>query len=360
MVMVTMDRAGTVPALEADESGSTVPMAPVQPTRDDRQRDGRFDRPSRWSPLSGDELLARLRTTGRRRPAADPQLSQRIRAELERGLAWDPPPAPDPAPILVVTKDRLSRALSCVVHREPEGFGDRAPTSALACGALIDVLFRQLVTLGSIGDPMNDALAALSVDDRQRSLVEWIGRLANTDRSELVTEVERQADGLRHRWPRLEPAWLPRTQQSLRSPLGDGAVELSARVDLAIGRPATDEASVAIVEVKSGVRRAQHRADLHFYALIETLRSTAPPFVVATYYTRTGELDVEPVTEDLLSSAVRRTLVGIRSIRDGSLGEPAAQPTSRWCSRCCDGHDGAIEGWPLSTSCGVPTSGQGR
>jgi hypothetical protein len=213
---------------------------------------------------------------------------------------------------LVVTKDRLTRVLACEAHQADADFGERPPTIAMACGAIVDVLFRQLVTVGSIADPMADGLAALSVDDHQRALVSWIERLPGSERDQLHAEVDRQAGGLCRRWPSLEPAWLPRTQQALRVPLAGGAVELSARVDLAIGAPAADEASVAIVEIKSGMRRAEHRADLHFYALVESLRSPAPPFVVATYYTRTGELDVDPVSEDLLVGAARRTLAGTR------------------------------------------------
>ena len=214
---------------------------------------------------------------------------------------------PSPVAHLVVTKDRLTRALSPDRYPEVVEFGQRTPTVPMACGAIVDVLFRQLVTVGSIGDPMADAMAALSVDDRQGEMVSWIERLPGAELAELRAEVERQADGLVRRWPRLNPAWLPRTQEALRVGLADGAVELSARVDLAVGKPAQPRASVAIVEVKSGARRIEHRADLHFYALIEALRNPAPPFVVATYYTRTGELDVDPVTEELLVAAGRRT-----------------------------------------------------
>jgi hypothetical protein len=237
-------------------------------------------------------------------------------------------------PTLVVTKDRLTRALGCDAHRQDSAYGDRVPTVALACGALVDVLFRQLVTVGTITDPMGDGLAALSVDDRQQALVAWIERLPAVDGAELRAEVERQAEGLRRRWPRLESSWLPRTQESLRAPLLGGSVELSARVDLSIGRPPTQEASVALVEVKSGGRRAQHRTDLHFYALIETLRSQAPPFVVATYYTRTGELDVDPVTEELLAAAARRTVIGTRALQARRpAGDPVRAPEGS-CGQC--------------------------
>ena len=277
--------------------------------------------PDAWQPLAGAALLDRLRTTGRPRPAADPELAAMLRHGLEEGLV--PEGAGHRAgggPIclggssLVVTKDRLTRALSSDAHQPDVEFGHRPPTVPMACGAIVDVLFRQLVTVGSIGDPMTDALAALAIDDRQRELVSWIECLPRSELAELQAEVERQADGLVRRWPRLDPAWLPRTQEALRVGLVGGAVELAARVDLAVGRPGQQQASVAIVEIKSGARRIEHRADLHFYALLEALRNPAPPFVVATYYTRTGELDVDPVTEELLVAASRRTLAGIRAL----------------------------------------------
>ena len=78
----------------------------------------------------------------------------------------------------------------------------------------------------------------------------------------------------------------------------------------------------------------EHRADLHFYALVEALRSPAPPFVVATYYTRTGELDVDPVTEELLVAAGRRTLVGARLLRSLANGSDPRCTPNGLCGSC--------------------------
>jgi hypothetical protein len=181
---------------------------------------------------------------------------------------------------------------------------------------------------------MADGLAALRLDDRQGDLATWIDRLGAAQRDELRVEVERQMDGLRGRWPDLSPAWLPRTQETMRVGLAGGAVEMAARVDLALGGPSVDEASVALVEIKAGARRVEHRADLHFYALVETLRSLAPPFVVATYYTRTGELDTDPVTAELLASAARRTLEGARSLLGLARGEEARRTPNGLCGTC--------------------------
>jgi len=342
MVVVDIDRTSQVPlrdGLGAEPGAGPGPTPPAIPTPRQVSPARRQDR---WHPLSGPELLNRLRVTGRRRPPADPELAQRLRSALDHGLLPpDAAPLPAPGAPLVVTKDRLTRALACELHAEPSGFGDRTPTTALACGALVSALFRQLVTVGALGDPMADGLAALATDGRQRALVDWIGGLASAERRELEAEVVRQARGLECRWPTLDASWLPRTQEVLRARVAEGTVELSARVDLAIGRPAVDEASVALLEATSGSRCRQHRADLHFYALVETLRSGVPPFVVATYYTRTGELDVEPVTEELLSAAARRTVVGIRSISELERGT-AVRPPGGLCVRCTP-----LPGWGL-------------
>ena len=290
--------------------------------------DTRGGRAPGWRPLAGASLLERLRVTGCARPAADPAVAAELRALLETGGAE--PVAAGAGGHLVVTKERLSRALTCPVHRTVDRFGERSFTLPLACGALVDVLFRQIVTTGSVGDPMADALDGLGVDGHQDELVAWIGDLAPSEAAELRAEVDRQSRGLADRWPTLDPAWLPRTQESMRVLLAGGAVELSARVDLAVGRPAGDRASVALVEVKSGARRPEHRDDGAFYALIESLRSPAPPFAVATYYTRTGEIDVVPVTLDLLVGAARRCLAGMRILAGTTTGPDDAG----WCTEC--------------------------
>jgi hypothetical protein len=328
MVVMDMVRSGAV----QDEEAPTLPSA-------DRSVFEPVDRPAwpspaapvptigapthvgQWQPLAGAELLGRLRFTGRPRPAGDPDRRRRLRELLESclgtgGLSAGIPP-------VVVTRGRLTRVLAGEPASCPDDRAGPVPTTALACGALVDALFRQLVTIGFIDDAMVDGLAALAVDRRNDRLVAWIGGLPDPDRRELEAEVRRQADDLVRRWPRLEPGWFPRTGVRLRTGLADGAVLLSARADLAVGRPAGDRASVALVDVTSGVRQQTDRADRRFMALVETLRSPAPPFAVATYYTRTGELDVDPVTDELLEAAADRAATGIgRLVADAGHRSP--------------------------------------
>ena len=288
-----------------------------------------------WRPLGGVDLLDRLRSTGRARPPVDPALAVDLRRFVERGLA-DVVATTDAAPTLV-TAHRLTGALACPAHRHG-GPDDQPVTGPMALGALVEVLFRQWVTLGAIDDAFDDALGALAVDDRRGRLCAWIADLPPTDRAELRAEVERQADGLRHRWPALDPTWLPRTQEAIRATLVPGRVELAVWVDLALGHRAGhsggDRASVALVQVTSGMRRPGHRDDAHLAAVAETLRSGAPPFVVATYHARTGELDVDPVTPDLLGVAARRLVTGIRGMHPTRRAVDPPTGGDLWCAGC--------------------------
>ena len=290
-------------------------------------------RSSCWQPLAGTSLLDRLRSTGRARPSFHPTLASDLRAFVERGVeGFASSSATDHAPS--VTRERLTRALACPLHRMPDRSTDRSFSLSLARGALMDALFRQVVTTGTIGDASADGLEALSLDEFQVPLVAWIGQLSPAERSELRCEIERQSDGLLRRWPALDPAWLPRTRETLRAPLAGGRVDLVARVDLAIGRPSRSEASVALVETTSGERRQSHRHDRHFDALVETLRRGVPPFVVATYFSSSGEIDVDPVTPELLIGAARRCVVGTQAMVASGIGrirDPGDEP---FCAGC--------------------------
>jgi len=291
---------------------------------------------------------------------ADPGLAADLRAHLEDGLDGPAGSVPDHGPVdhaglrlgpgapLVVSARRLSRALACPAHATGDPLDGTGFSLPLACGALVDVLFRQLVTTGTIGDAVTDGMAGLGVDDHRAPLVAWIGRLAPTEFAELRSEVERQADGLRRRWPALDPAWLPRTRERIRVPLAGGAVELVAHVDLALGRPGGDEASVALVDVTSGSRRREHRDDRHLHALVETLRSRTPPFAVATYYTRTGELDVDAVTPELLVDAARRCRSGFRALTGPATGTVPVVDRRPWCAGCA-GALVPVVGSPVAT-----------
>jgi hypothetical protein len=265
----------------------------------------------------------------------DPGLAGGLRDWLEDGLAEVAGKVAPDASAVRVTKEALTGVLTCEAHLVARRLAPRVISEELARGSLVDALFRQWVTTGRLDDPWSDAVAAVGVGGDSDGIAAFVDTLSDVRRQALTEEIAEHAAGVVTRWPVPSPTWLPRTQERVVVPLVGGRVVMSGVVDLAFGGPAGERASVCVVELKSGRRRIEHRGDLHFYALLETLRSGAPPFRIATYYTRTGELDVEAVTEDVLVSALQRVLAGtVRLCRLAAGSEPARSPNGlcAWCS----------------------------
>jgi hypothetical protein len=186
----------------------------------------------------------------------------------------------------------------------------------MALGTLVDALFRQFVTIGHIDDPMRDALDAIGIDQRHTEVFDFVRALEGRELVEFRDELETQTAILVSKWPRLSLTWLPRTQDRIAVPLAGGGGLLVGIIDLVIGVPSAGRASIGLVEVKSGRARPEDREDLRYYALLETLRSGAPPFRVATFYTRTGQIDAEDVDDDLLAASVQRVIAAIAKMAE--------------------------------------------
>jgi hypothetical protein len=284
--------------------------------------------------LERDGLLRRLRGDGDHRPVVDPGLAGGLRDWLEDGLVEAVASLPAGADVVRVNKESISRVLLCEAHLVAGRTAPRAVTVDLARGSLVDALFRQWVTTGVIDDPWNDALAAFAVEGDRDGIIAFVTGLPTALRRRITDQVAEHAANIVERWPVPSPAWLPRTQERLEVPLCGGRVVLAGVVDLVLGSPAQDRASVCLVELKSGARRVEHRGDLHFYALLEALRSGAPPFRIATYYSATGELDAEPVGEDTLVSALSRVLDGTTRLCHLAAGAAPARSPNHLCAWC--------------------------
>ena len=248
-------------------------------------------------------LLGELRGDTTRRPQVDPGLAGGLREWLEDGVS--DATASLPGGSVIVDPRSLSWALGGT-----EGDGT-APewTIRLAKEALVDVLFRQQVTMGGIGDALEDALAAVRAEGRT-SLVDFVEHLPRSARTVLDHELGAHAVLLGRHWAPLAPGWLPRTHDKISIPLAGGRVVLTAEVDLVLGVPCAGQASVCLVAVTSGAPNPSQRADRHFCALLETIRSGAPPCRLATYYSASGRIDAEDVPDALLAHAVQRTITG--------------------------------------------------
>jgi hypothetical protein len=254
-------------------------------------------------------LLDRLRGARSARPQVDPELSGGLREWLEDALS-DALSAtsggmPEGAPALVI--DNLSRRRSLgageLAEVDLQGSADET-----AVRRLVSCAFRQWVTTGKLGDPLADSLAAISVGGDPDGIVERVSRMPIADRAQLESEIARHAGRIMQTWPSLCASWRPRTNEKITIPLCGRRIILSAVVDLAVGPQASKNASVCIVGIETGPRRAADEIEMRFCALVETLRSGAPPSRVGRFYTRTGELLVEPVDEHLLVASLLETI----------------------------------------------------
>jgi hypothetical protein len=303
----------------------------------------------------GESLMARLRGEAWRRPAVDPGLAGGLRDWLEDGLSEAAGALAPGAPSLRVTKAAVHQVLSCELHAAGGRGASRPLTWELVRGSLVDALFRQWITTGALDDPLADAAAALDVAGDPHGVLGYLDGLGPRRRGRLAGELALHAGRIAADWPVPAASWLGRTQERLAVPLAGGRVVLSGVVDLVLGAPSGGRASVCIVEVSSGRRRLEDRDDLHFYALLETLRSGAPPFRAATYYSATGELDVEPVGRDVLVGALERVLAAARALcRLAAGGAPrtGADPRCAWCAGVGGRRPGRRAGAAVATGTG--------
>jgi hypothetical protein len=249
-------------------------------------------------------LLDGLRSAGVARPAVDPGLSGGLRAWLDDGLAT------------MGLDDR--RGTGPVVLGTPSLPATARPAPQRADGvvreahrvrlALVRSLFQLAVTVGLGARPFEEALAALSVDEDGIEVVEFVRQLGRGARARCREEAVRHAAVINSQWGVVAPGWFPRTAEALSAPLAGGAVILSTTADLVLGAPSSGLSSVCLVRVALDVPTPPTVADRAFLALLETLRSGAAPFRVATYRPDCARLVVDEVTDGLLASAVSATL----------------------------------------------------
>ena len=256
------------------------------------------------------ELVHRLRGDLARRPASDPALAGGLREWLADGLAPLTNALAPEDPPLVVTRRMLAARGPCSLR--PGGPAD----PGLVRAALIGTVFRQCLSAPAGADPMTEALAGLAADGHSRHILAGMAALETAERRELARELTEVADRVRRQWTPIPAAWLPRTRERLSVPIG-GRLVLTAVADLVLGRP-SPRASVCVVSLRTGSPRPVDRSVRHLLALLETVRSGAQPFRVASYYATTGKLEIEDVTEELLAASVTSLLERIDHLELGN------------------------------------------
>ena len=177
---------------------------------------------------------------------------------------------------------------------------------------------------------VDEALARLE-DEESRGPSEFIAQLSPGERAQLRSYAVDLYTKFEESFPPLKAAWRPVTESAARVELFSGLIFLSTRVDLTLGGPG----SKVIIDLKSGRIYSNHREDLRFYALVESLRSGQPPRRLATYSLESARADVEEVSEGVLQAAVRRVVDGANAIYELTREdrEPTLSPGAhcRWC-----------------------------
>jgi hypothetical protein len=244
--------------------------------------------------VPGDGFLERLRSPLVVRPAVDAGLSGGLRAWLEDGVAA--------GPIGDVTVEAGPNGAPAVSPGQSGRPSDRELRAAL-----LRAVFRMTVTSGPPRAAFEDALAALAVDEEGTAIVDAVQRLTRHRRAQLRELVRRAGRGVVAQWSPPPASWLPRTGERLSVPLAGGRIVLRSGADLIMGPPSTGRASVCAVRSHGGTL-SDPGADRRFLALLETLRSGAAPFRVASYDLDRGTLTVDDVGEEHLSAAVQDVL----------------------------------------------------
>ncbi len=234
---------------------------------------------------------------------------------------------------LVVTKHALDAVLGCEARfLAPDPF---AWSPANAMGTVTHKAVQ--LWLNWRGEPaprdvIDEALSRLA--DERSSIGDYVAALGSGEEAELRSRCVELLTKFIEGFPPLDMRAHPVTETAIRFPV-DGAIVLTAKVDLVVGRPHASAARRVIIDWKSGRIVDRHRQDLRFYALVETLCRGIPPRLLVSYSLDGCTPVVEPVSPVLLRSTLLRTLDAVRLMIDLRVTdrEPTRTPgvMCRWC-----------------------------
>ena len=243
---------------------------------------------------------------------------------------------------LYVSKSMLTRVHGCEAQYVVPSDFEWSPSTArgfVAHKAIeLHVNWRGEATPSQL---VEEAIARLADEPSNRG--DFIAALTDADLAELRSFAIERLTHFLHDFPPLDPRANPVLEASLKW-RATACIELGGKTDLVLGRPEGRISKRLIVDFKTGFRSFHHRADLQFYALLETLIRSVPPRKLVTYYLDYAEAEVEDVTEAMLESSLDRVLEAVdRHVElmiDGRT--PVKRPGSpcRWCSL----HDSCDEG----------------
>ena len=213
----------------------------------------------------------------------------------------------DAPPLVLGARQLLGPA--AVVHETaprvaagaPGAGPEHEPTDDVVLDRLVRALFRQIVTVGALDDPLQDACDALRVaGGRSEAVLRRIESSRPAARRALHETLAAHAARLMDVLPRPLPDWLPRTDERLAIPLAGGRVVLQGVADLLVDVPVDAGHVRGALALSTDGAWGRTRRSLHLLALLETLRSGVPPFRVVQVDSSTGRFGAEDVREEHL------------------------------------------------------------
>lgn len=279
------------------------------------------------------EVLERIRPPRDARRTWPTHTRAELRHRLDTELGPDLDEVDDPP--LWVSKHRLTSMSGCernLVEAPP--FEWSVPT---ARGAIVHKAVELSVHRRGEPTPLDlveEAMALLEADDRDRSVGEWLRHTGEPARTELVAESTTHVSCFLDGFPPIGRSWRPTCESPRRVELCDDRLVLTGRFDLTLGVPDGDRAGRVVVDLKTGAPRPTHREELRYYALLETLKLGVAPVRVASFYLESGRVDYEDVDEQVLEAALRQ-VVGVTrrlvALEAGEVPREHAGPACRWC-----------------------------
>jgi RecB family exonuclease len=244
---------------------------------------------------------------------------------------------------LWVSKHRVTNALGCEQrYLAPDDF---RWTTTTARGSVTHKAVELFLNWRDEPVPatiVDEALRRLT--DEPNDLGIWLGGLDAADLAELRGYATERFTRFAQDFPPLDWRAEPIPEAMARY-AASSCITLGGRADLVIGKPEGRISKRVIIDFKTGARQPQHRLDLQFYALVETLQREVPPRKLVTFYFDEAAAEVEAVTEGILDAALARVLSAIERHAELHVDgrEPVLRPSGgcRWCPVLADCATGA-------------------